>query len=134
LSYAPRILIVEDERPVRVLFQRLLEEDGYYVTAVETAHEGLVELKRTEFDLLVLDLSLPDADGLDTLRRIRSGSPDMRILAMSGYMVGNMPQIARAAGANETLAKPMPPDRLRSAIFELLDISGMWRGLGACGD
>jgi CheY-like chemotaxis protein len=134
LSYAPRILIVEDEKPVRMLLQRLLEEDGYYVKAVETAQEGILELRQTEFELLLLDLSLPDADGLDTMRRIRSSSPEMSILAMSGYMVGNMPQIARAAGADATLAKPMAAARLRSAVYELLDGTGGWRGMVACGD
>ena len=85
MSYAPRILIVDDEREVRDFFKQALSEDGYYVTAVGTARQGLNALGDGEFQVVVLDLSLPDGDGLEVVRQIRGEHPNLSILAISGF-------------------------------------------------
>jgi DNA-binding response OmpR family regulator len=112
LSYAPRILIVDDEPQVRAFFERTLSEDGYYVTAVRTARQGLRALSDAEFHIVVLDFSLPDGDGLEVVRQIRGEHPHLSILAISGFMVGDMPNIALAAGATAPLMKPTTPCEL----------------------
>ena len=61
MSYAPRILIVEDEPSVRALFEEILSGDGYYMTAVGTAGQALYPIRNFEFDLIILDRSLPDS-------------------------------------------------------------------------
>lgn len=128
MSYAPRILIVDDEPGVRAFFERILSEDGYYVTAVGTAHQAMRTLSDGEFEVVVLDFSLPDGDGLEIVRQIHSEAPHLPILAISGFMVGDMPTIALAAGATDTLAKPTTPRKLRNAVYRLLDASGKWMG------
>jgi DNA-binding response OmpR family regulator len=128
LSYAPRILIVDDEPEVRAFFEQTLSEDGYYVTAVGTARHGLRALSDGEFHVVVLDLSLPDGDGLEVVRQIRGEYPHLSILAISGFMVGDMPTIAEAAGATATLMKPTIPWELLNTVYRLLDPSGAWRG------
>ena len=128
MSYAPRILIVDDEPAVRAFFERTLSEDGYYVTAVGTARQGLRALSDGEFEVVVLDLSLPDGNGLDIMRQIRGEHPHLRILATSGFMVGDMPRIAEAAGASATLMKPTLPPKLLNTVYRLLDPSGQWIG------
>jgi DNA-binding response OmpR family regulator len=128
LSYAPRILIVDDEPQLRSFFEQTLLEDGYYVTAVATARQGLRALSDGEFQVVVLDFSLPDADGLEVVRQIRGEYPDVSILAISGFMVGDMPRIALAAGATATLMKPTIPCELLNTVYRLLDPSEGWMG------
>jgi two-component system KDP operon response regulator KdpE len=129
LGYAPRILVVDDEPAVRALFDHLLSEDGYLVSAVGTAREALQALSDTTYELALIDLSLPDADGLEVVRQIRSEFPELIILAASGFMVGSVPAKAIAAGATATLRKPMKPRRLRDAVYLLLDPFGGCFGL-----
>jgi CheY-like chemotaxis protein len=128
LGYAPRILIVDDEPAVRALFDHVLSEDGYWVSAVGTAREALRALSDTTFEVAVIDLSLPDEDGFEVVRQIRAQFPEVKILAVSGFMVGSVPVKAVAAGASATLRKPMSPGKLRDAVYRLLDPSGMWLG------
>ena len=122
MSYAPRILIVDDEPTVRNLLDRVLMEDGYLVTAVGTAREALQAVREVAFEVIILDMSLPDADGIDVLRQIHSDVPCAQILAYSGMMVGPMLTLARAAGAHATLTKPTTSKRLREAVYGLLDL------------
>jgi two-component system, NarL family, invasion response regulator UvrY len=128
LSYAPRILIVDDETSVRVLFGEVLSEDGYYITAVGTGRQAMRTLRDFEFDLIILDMSLPDRDGAELIDHIRSEAPHLSILAVSGFMVGGMHDIAISAGATATLAKPTTPHELRQAVYRLLDPSCAWIG------
>jgi len=74
-----------------------------------------------------LDLSLPDGDGLEVVR-LSGKRPDLSILAISGFMVGDMASIALAAGATATLTKPTMPYELLNAVYRLLDPSEGWKG------
>jgi len=120
-EYAPRILIVEDEPAVRTLFERLLTEDGYHVTAVKTGRQALAAAQATTFDAIVMDLSLPDLDGVEAIRTFRSDFPWAKILAVSGYMSGCVPNISLNAGATAILEKPATAWELRRAVYRLLD-------------
>ena len=120
MTYAPRILVVDDEYEIRTFFTRILSVDGYVVTAVATACQAMAAVRNREFELIVLDLSLPDSDGLELTRQIRREIPLLRILAISGYMAGDMPSVAIAAGASATLPKPTTSSALRRSLSELL--------------
>ena len=120
MSCAPRVLIVEDDDVVRAFIVRILLGDGYCVTAVATACQAMAAVRNREFELIVLDFSLPDGDGLEITRLIRCEIPLLRILAISGYMVGDMPSVAIAAGASATLPKPTTSSALRRSVSELV--------------
>jgi CheY-like chemotaxis protein len=94
--------------------------DGYYVTAVVTARQAMAAVRNREFELVVLDFSLPDGDGLEITRQIRCEIPLLPILAISGFMMGDMPREAVAAGASATLPKPTTSSALRRSVSELL--------------
>jgi CheY-like chemotaxis protein len=128
LAYAPRILIVDDEPEVRILFEEALSQDGYYVTVAGTGRHALAVLRTSEFDLVVSDLSLPDLDGLALIGQIRSEFPYIKILAISGYMAGLLPETVVRAGATDTLDKPTTPRRLLSAVYSLIDGTCSWAG------
>jgi len=130
MAYAPRILVIEDEAPVGRLIERILEDDGYFVTKVKTARHGLLKLRETSFDLAIVDMSLPDADGPVLVRDIRAEFGCLRILAVSGYMHGPMRGMAMAAGADLTLEKPFTVSGLKDAVYRLLDPSCSWMGMG----
>ena len=123
MSYAPRILVVDDEDEVRAFFARILSGDGYYVTAVATACQAMAAVRNREFELMVLDFSLPDGDGLEMTRQIRCEIPLLPILAISGFMIGDIPHDAVAAGANATLSKPTTSSALRRSVSELLALA-----------
>src|ERR1700753_2095528 len=66
------ILIVDDEAEIRESLSEILKEDGYAVTSTSSASEALVLLRDASYDVMLLDIWLPDRDGLDVLREIRS--------------------------------------------------------------
>ncbi|MBV9506701.1 MAG: response regulator [Acidobacteriia bacterium] len=119
MGYAAHILVVEDEPLIQKLIRRALAADGYSVTAVGTARQALENIQNATFDVVVLDMSLPDEDGIETLRQIRADAPYTPVVAISGMMVSPMRRAARAAGAQATLSKPMRFEKLRDAVSGL---------------
>ena len=130
-NYYPRILIIEDDVCVCGLFERVLAEDGYVVTTAITGRQAIARLEDAAFDVIVEDLSLPDRDGLGLLHEIHAEYPWIKILAISGYMVGRTQDLALAAGASATLFKPVRPEALRHGVYGLFDPAEKWRGRGA---
>jgi len=128
LAYAPRILIVDDDPALRALFDRQLSEDGYHVTAVETGRQALAAAQKTTFDVIVLNPSLPNIDGIEAIRLFRSDFPWMKILAVS-YITGCLPSLVLSAGAPGALGKPTTSWELREAVYSLLDPAGRWHGV-----
>ena len=128
MGYAPRILVVDDEPSVQSLLEQVLSDVGYYVTLAANGRLALAQVRSREFDVVIIDLSLPDRDGMEVLRQIRSEFSGMPILALSGYMVGDMPQIAMAAGATDTLQKPASPEALLLKVYGLIEPRSTWAG------
>jgi CheY-like chemotaxis protein len=128
LSYALRILVVDDEPGVQPFFEQILSSVGYDVTLVRTSRQALAQVRSREFDVAVVDLSLPDEDGFDVIRQMRSASRELKILAISGFMVGEVPRQALAVGATDTLLKPTLPETLLQAVYQLIERRGGWAG------
>jgi DNA-binding NtrC family response regulator len=120
LLYIPQILIVEDEPAVRHLLCRALADDGYAVTALGSAREALRAVQEVDFEVIIVDMSLPDADGIDVVRQIHSDVPHVQVLAISGMMVADLSRAVRSAGAAATMMKPTTGGRVREAIHQLL--------------
>jgi DNA-binding response OmpR family regulator len=80
LRYAPCILVVDDDPDVQTFICGVFSEVGYDVTGVPTARRAVAAARDQSFDLIIIDLSLPDGDGLDVIRQIHSESlpPKMR--------------------------------------------------------
>lgn len=68
---AKRLLIIEDEQYLRELYKELFETDGFFVDAAATGNEGLAALDKNSYDVIILDIILPDIHGLDILEKIK---------------------------------------------------------------
>ena len=118
------ILVVDDDTQVRTLCRLTLEESGYLVSEATNGKNALAAIEETEFDLIVLDLSMPDTDGFEFLKGVRAKSPKPKILVISGFLGGTMLAAAKLFGAAATLAKPFSPDSLLLVVSEVLAKKG----------
>lgn len=109
------ILVVDDDPTVRMIAIELLTHAGHQVFEAEDGDEALKQVAAIAFDLVVLDMLMPNKDGLETIVELRRRRPHMQILAISsgGRMeAGQLLRMALVFGADETMAKP-----LRAALF-----------------
>ena len=75
MGYAPRILVIDDEPGVQLFLEQVLSNVGYYVTLAANGRQALAQVRSREFDAVIIDLSLPDQDGMEVMRQIRSEFP-----------------------------------------------------------
>jgi CheY-like chemotaxis protein len=114
------ILIVDDNSDHRKGFRILLESGGYTVFECNSGKGALTALNKTNLDLTVLDLSMPDVDGFDVLRAVRSKHPELKIVVVSGFLQRGMNQAAQLLGATVTLNKDVAVDLLLPVVRDLL--------------
>jgi CheY-like chemotaxis protein len=114
-----RILIVDDEAPMRFVIEHLLRSEGYEVTTAPDGRAAIEIAEHGQFDLMMVDLIMPRKDGIETILALRVTHPKMRIIAMSGGWNGGAQSYLRLAGkigATLTLAKPFDRETLLAAI------------------
>ncbi len=132
---AKRILLVEDEALIRIPMASALESAGFAVVDAATGADALAAMEARDFDLLILDIVLPDVDGWQVLRQVR-GAEDIRtlpVLVVTGLENVNAEQ-ALALGADEFLTKPVSPRVLLDTVVRLLAHSGVGSaGIGSHG-
>ena len=102
---APRIVVIEDEAQIRRFVRQALEEEGCHVYEAATAAQGLIEAGTRKPDLVILDLGLPDRDGIDVIRDLRGWS-DVPVIILSARSDEDDKIGALDAGADDYLAKP----------------------------
>lgn len=115
-----KILIVDDERDLVDAYVRLLERSGLRCVGAFDANQAIQMIDAESFDLVITDLSLPDASGIEIIRRVRAKSQVTPIIVMSGHNTPELYEAARAAGANRSLLKPVSIAELRRVIGEAL--------------
>src|SRR6478752_1897247 len=102
---APKIVVIEDEAQIRRFVRQALEEEGCKIFEADTARQGLIEAGTRKPDLVILDLGLPDRDGIDLIRDLRGWS-DVPIIILSARSHEDDKIRALDAGADDYLAKP----------------------------
>jgi len=114
-----RILVVDDERPIRRALEVTLAKTGYTVSTAIDASEALTQAALQPPDLVILDLMLPDADGLEVCRRLRT-SNDLPILMLTARGEPMDRVIGLEVGADDYLTKPFNPRELLARIRAVL--------------
>ncbi len=116
-----RILIIDDERPILMTLEALLERRGYQVDTAPTASQGLKLLKSKSPALVLLDLQLPDAEGLEMLDRIKTELPEMQVIILTAHdsLHNAIESIKR--GAYHFISKPYAPEELLSLVEKALE-------------
>ena len=116
---AANVLLIEDEKQIRRFVRVAIEEEGCQVSEAETMAQGLVEAGLRKPDLLILDLGLPDGNGIDLIRDLRGWS-DVPVLILSARSQENDKIGALDAGADDYLTKPFSVGELRARVRALL--------------
>jgi DNA-binding response OmpR family regulator len=115
-----RILLVEDDRTQRGFVVKALKEDGHVCEAVSEGREALQWIEGEEFDLVILDLGLPDVDGLELLRTLRRKDDRTPVLILSARGLVEDKVVGLNEGADDYMAKPFSIDELRARMAALL--------------
>jgi DNA-binding NtrC family response regulator len=116
-----RILIVDDERPILMTLEALLGRHGYEVDTAATASAGLKMLRTRSPALVLLDLQLPDAEGLETLDQIKTEFPDIQVVILTAHDSLNNAIESIKRGAYHFISKPYAPEELLSLVDKALE-------------
>ena len=122
-SKAASILIIDDEADVLASLDDLMRLEGYQTATASTAAAGLEKLDKEPFDLVLLDISLPDSNGIDVLRAIKRDSPELPVIMITAYDSSQIAFQASREGAESYITKPWDNDKLLLEIGNLLDRS-----------
>ena len=119
LSARPLLLVVDDEEPVLRVVERLAARTGFDVIACGSGSEAMQALIRKPADLAMVDLRMPDVNGLDLLRQIRSTAPSCEVILMTAYAAVDSAVEAIKLGAREYLTKPFDFERLKQVLTDI---------------
>ena len=111
-----RIMFVDDEEGVRLSWNRFLSERGFDVKTVADGNSAISALQEEPVDVVVSDLRMPGADGLDLLSWVKTNRPETRFILLTGYGSEAVERMARELGAFEYLNKPISPEALSTII------------------
>jgi DNA-binding NtrC family response regulator len=111
-----RVLVIDDEASIRESLETLLELEGYAVASAASGREGLAQIGERTFDVVLLDLALPDKNGMDVLAEIRMLNPQQPIIMITAY--GTVENAVRAMqnGASNFIQKPWDNEKLLADV------------------
>ncbi len=119
-----KVLVVEDSAAVRLAVTEVIEQAGHTVSSAENGRVAIDLLRGETFDLIVTDVLMPEADGLEVIKEARARHPSTQVLAMSGG-APNLPagyalKMAEMFAADAVLFKPFLNEELKKAVARLL--------------
>ena len=125
LNERRRLLLVEDNDVNRMVVKMMLAGEGFDLTEASNGKEALAALDREPFDVILMDISMPEMDGLEATRFIRadearSGSPRTPVIGLTAHAMDRDAELCRSAGMDDRLTKPVRKDALLAAIARAL--------------
>ena len=122
----PSILVVDDEDQIRQLIRETLEQAGYHVAEARDGREALQQYRLAPADVIIMDILMPEQDGLETTATLRREFPNVKVIAITGGsdMIGilNFLDVAKMLGAHRVLQKPFEMKTLLDTVqVELQD-------------
>ena len=115
------ILVIDDEAEIREGLELLLKTEGYHVSMADTGQSGLLRLGEQPYDLLLLDVSLPDRNGIELLKDIRRQNPHLPIVLITAYGSIEMARAAFKSGAMDYITKPWSNDELLAQVAQAVE-------------
>jgi DNA-binding NtrC family response regulator len=115
------ILVIDDEAEIREGLELLLKTEGYHVSMADTGQSGLLRLGEQPYDLLLLDVSLPDRNGIELLKDIRRQDPHLPIVLITAYGSIEMARAAFKSGAMDYITKPWSNDELLAQVAQAVE-------------
>jgi len=115
-----KLLVVDDEENIRMLFKEELEEEGYQVEAASNGLEALDKLKGSSFDLVVFDIKMPGMDGIQALNEIKNLNKDQPVILCSAY--GEFKQDFSSWVSDGYVVKSADTKELKQTIKHILNI------------
>lgn len=119
----PAILIVDDDPDILTALHDLLEYDGFLVTEVSTCRDALEQVRTVEFSAVLLDIGLPDGDGLTVLEIIQTSAPSLPVIVITAFTSQDYRAKSLSGGAFSYLTKPYNRDELRAVLRRAVDLS-----------
>ena len=120
-EYSPKILVIDDEKRIRDGCHTILTASGYGVTCAENGKQGLDIINQEHFDIILLDLMMPELSGLDVLPMVKENHPDTVVIVITGYATVEYSIEAMKAGAFDFLAKPFSPNKLKVVVSKAIE-------------
>jgi DNA-binding NtrC family response regulator len=120
MSDAARILVIDDDENIRKVLETILEDEGYIVETAETAKKGIEESEKEFYNLALIDVRLPDMEGIELLSKLRNTKPKMRKIIVTGYPTLQNAVAAVNKGADAYVMKPFEVDKILQTIREQL--------------
>ena len=117
-----RVLIIDDDAPIRDVLRQLLNREGYETVEACDGREGVQYSQAASMDVIILDMLLPEQNGLEVIRELREVDPAVPIIAISGYgHTGPLDffRVAETCGAQRTFQKPFPLQEMLQAVRDL---------------
>ena len=115
-----KILVVDDAAFMRMRCSKLLTENGHEVVEAGTGREAVDQYKNTSPDAVLLDITMPDMDGLSALKEIRAHDSDARVAMVTAMGQQSIVMEALQAGAKDFVVKPFDADRVLAAVVKLV--------------
>ena len=116
-----KILVVDDDENIRKTIKTILEDEGYIVDIAATGNEAIEKTEKTAFNLALLDIRLPDMEGVELLKRMKEAVPRTRKIMVTGYPSMQNAIAALNKNADAYLVKPVNVEKLLNTVKEQLD-------------
>ncbi len=116
-----KVLVIDDEPIVRISSKRTLEPEGYEVKLADSGKAGIEFLEKESFDLILLDLKMPDMSGIEVLAVVMDRWPGTKVIIVTGYSTVETAVEALRLGAFNHIEKPFTPDSLLTAVNEVFE-------------
>ncbi len=115
-----RILIIDDDENIRTVLQAILEDEGYVVETADTAKKGIDKSENGFFNLALIDVRLPDMEGIELLTKLHETKPKMRKIIVTGFPTMQNAVAALNKGADGFVLKPFDVEKILVTIKEQL--------------
>jgi formate/nitrite transporter len=118
---ANKILVIDDEEIVGESLRKTFKGEGYEIDTAYSGEEGLQKARRESFDLMIVDLKMPDISGLDVIKKIKEEQPETMMVMITGYSSVDSATEALKTGAFDYIPKPFTPEEISTVVEKALE-------------